>query len=309
MRKKTNHPANIIKVAILALTAAIVVAGGAPSVLQLHAAAKTAGQSTTVASVKEEPATPAAPAGRDAVRTSFSLSEVREAPKQPEVTPEPEPVATPEPEPVAVPEPEPVVTPEPEPVAVPEPEPVAVPEPEPVVTEPAVDPNVNPHTGRVPIETYPAATPEVAAAVDQIIAANLNPGMSEFEMVAAINQYLCATVTYDYSYTRYRASDALFSGSAVCQGYANAFWRIMNRAGIPTDYVSGIGYTASGSGSHGWNRCYIGGVYYYVDVTWNDQGSYSNNRYLLISYEQMSADHAETEINRNRGNDYTNPVH
>ena len=36
----------------------------------------------------------------------------------------------------------------------------------------------------------------------------------------------------------------------------------------------------------------------------NDIGSSSSSEYLMISYEQMSIDHVQTEINRNRGDYY-----
>ena len=38
------------------------------------------------------------------------------------------------------------------------------------------------------------------------------------------------------------------------------------------------------------------GQYYYVDVTWDD--SSNTDRYLLISYEEMSIEHHQMEINR-----------
>lgn len=127
----------------------------------------------------------------------------------------------------------------------------------------------------------------------------VHKGMSQWEMAVAINDYLCETVTYDDSLTRYSAFDALAYGSAVCQGYANAYQRMMNAVGIPTDYVRGYGYTSNGqAGRHGWNRVLIDGNYYYVDVTWND--STNSNKYLLISYEEMSKDHYQTELNPKR---------
>ena len=59
----------------------------------------------------------------------------------------------------------------------------------------------------------------------------------------------------------------------------------MNTLGIPTDYVRGY----SNGGRHGWNRVLVDGVYYYIDVTWND--STGTNQWLMISEAQMSLDH------------------
>lgn len=121
----------------------------------------------------------------------------------------------------------------------------------------------------------------------------ITPGMGDFEKAVAINNYLCYIMQYDKSYSHVSTFDALAYGTGVCQGYANAYKKLMDAAGVPTDYVSG---TANG-GRHAWNRSLINGVYYYTDVCWNDSAT-SPNAYLLISYEQMSLDHFQQEINR-----------
>lgn len=125
----------------------------------------------------------------------------------------------------------------------------------------------------------------------------ITPTMNEFEKAVAINNYLCAIMTYDRTYKHVSTFDALAYGTGVCQGYANAYKKLMDAAGIPTDYVSGQGYNGQTTGRHAWNRSLINGVYYYTDVCWNDSAT-SPNRYLLISYEQMSIDHFQQEINR-----------
>lgn len=128
--------------------------------------------------------------------------------------------------------------------------------------------------------------------IDQAIAACITPGMNGLDMARAVNKYLCDNLTYDNTGTRYSTFDTLAYGTAICQGYANAFWKIMNRLGIPTDYVSGY----ANNGRHAWNRCNFGGVYLYTDVTWND--SLHTDKYLLITAEQMERDHKTMEINR-----------
>jgi len=150
--------------------------------------------------------------------------------------------------------------------------------------------------GRTPIETYPKPSQNEQILIDTILAGTVNPAMSDYEVAVAINNYLCAHADYDYSYSNYTAYSLFTTGRGVCQAYANAYWRLMNAAGIPTDYVRG--YSSSG-GRHGWNRCLINGSYYYVDVTWNDSKN-CWNKYLLVSYEQISVDHIETSINPGR---------
>ena len=196
-----------------------------------------------------------------------------------EPTPEPTPESTPEP----TPEPTPETAPEPTPEATPEPTPEATPEPAPA-----------PAPTRTPIPTNPAPSKAEQEYINAILAAVVRPEMSDREVAIALNNYLCAIAEYDHSYSRHSAMAIFTQGLGVCQSYANAYWRLMNAAGIPTDYISGQAFNGVQTGSHGWNRVLIDGAYYYVDVTWNDTCS---NQYLLLSYEQISYDHFEQRIN------------
>ena len=131
--------------------------------------------------------------------------------------------------------------------------------------------------------------------VQYIVNSIITPDMDAFTRARVINDYLCRTMTYDDSYTHCSTYDALAYGTGVCQGYANAFWRLMNAAGVETDYVRGYGWSGREWGRHGWNRSLINGTYYYTDVTWND--SMGTSKYLLISFEEMEKDHREQSIN------------
>ena len=189
---------------------------------------------------------------------------------------------------------------EPEVPAVPEtpaePEVPAVPE-VPVVPETPVVPEV-PATPQPVVDTRPLWERSEDEIVNLVLATVIKPGMNDFEKATALNDYLCRTSEYDDTYSRYSGYDILAYGSGVCQAYANAYQRLMNAAGIPTDYVSGYGYSNGSWGRHGWNRSLIGGKYYYTDVTWND--GVGRNEYLLISFEQMAIDHHEKCLNPKR---------
>lgn len=71
---------------------------------------------------------------------------------------------------------------------------------------------------------------------------------------------------------RYRQSayGALLEGRCVCQGYAEAYKRILNCEGIPCDLVSGDILDEEG-GLHAWNIVHLNGdtVRCHVDVTWD----------------------------------------
>ncbi|ABB15759.1 transglutaminase domain-containing protein [Carboxydothermus hydrogenoformans] len=99
---------------------------------------------------------------------------------------------------------------------------------------------------------------------------------SDLEKVKAIHDYVARALAYDW--TSYRlgvvpqktASEALASGTGVCQDYSRLFAAIARAAGIPTKIVIGTG----DGEPHAWNRVYVNGKWLDVDVTWDDQEKY-----------------------------------
>lgn len=110
---------------------------------------------------------------------------------------------------------------------------------------------------------------------------------TDYEKEKYVHDYLYDNVSYD-SKSSYNQSaySALVNGSSVCAGYSKAFQLIMTRLGIPTYYVTGDSY-----GEHAWNLVRIDGVYYNVDVTWDDT-NYSNYLYFNISDSDISVNHS-----------------
>ena len=120
----------------------------------------------------------------------------------------------------------------------------------------------------------------LAEALDEAVAEfmeNINPQMTEYEIVLAAHDFIADRVTYDdeaaadheanpFSFTSY---GALVSGKAVCEGYAKAFQLLMNKIGIYSICVTGS-YDGVG---HMWNMVKIGGDWYNVDITFDDQSS------------------------------------
>ncbi len=112
-------------------------------------------------------------------------------------------------------------------------------------------------------------------------------GLSDYEVVCAVNEYLCGTVYYPdtepYEPITHTAYGALKNGVAVCEGYACAAKLILNSLGVECDIE--VGECLDGGG-HAWNLVRLDGAWYQLDVTWNDQ---SNERsdYLLVTDEYM----------------------
>ena len=96
------------------------------------------------------------------------------------------------------------------------------------------------------------------------------------------------------------ARGVLIDKKAVCEGYAAAFKAFMDELSIPCKLVSG---KASSNGdftgrvNHAWNRVEVGGVWYQIDVTWDDpvpdQKGKVRYKYFLLSEEEMNKTHLQ----------------
>ncbi|MCF0114670.1 MAG: hypothetical protein HUJ56_04900, partial [Erysipelotrichaceae bacterium] len=69
--------------------------------------------------------------------------------------------------------------------------------------------------------------------------------------------------------------DALFNGTAVCQGYSNLFYYTALKLGVDIRTIAGYaGYQA-----HAWNIVKLGNLYYSIDSTWNSESVYYSTPY------------------------------
>lgn len=113
------------------------------------------------------------------------------------------------------------------------------------------------------------------------------------ERIRIIYDYICENVDYDYenlndsTYTlKYSAYAALINGKAVCQGYANLFYRMALEAGIDTRIITGM----AGGGYHSWNIVELSNKFYYLDSAWDAPStSYS---WFLLGSDNYYLDHA-----------------
>lgn len=114
----------------------------------------------------------------------------------------------------------------------------------------------------------------------------VDSSMNNVEKAMVLHDYLVTHCEYDLSYQRYTAYDALVTGSAVCQGYALAYYDIMDRAGVPCSFA------ISDAMNHIWNMVYIDGSWYHVDATWDDPSnlymqSYCGHENFLVSDSRL----------------------
>lgn len=151
-------------------------------------------------------------------------------------------------------------------------------------------------------------SPEVKQAIAKVISENITPGMSEYDKVKAIHDYIVLTTEFDIenlnnntlSDDSYSAKGVLIDKLAVCQGYAEAFKLIMTELGIGCHIITGHAKQEL----HAWNIVRIDNEWYQVDVTWDDPVPNENAasstinddsnliyNYFLITDEVMYQDH------------------
>lgn len=125
---------------------------------------------------------------------------------------------------------------------------------------------------------------------------NAVTGVSDtYEKVRIIHDRIVDHVNYAYKSDGSTPEDANWAHSVlgvldgshntvVCEGYAKTFSFILNILGIPNVYIVG---DSEGVG-HAWNAVSFddGSTYYYIDVTWDDQGgkgSTIENTYIYFA--------------------------
>ena len=117
---------------------------------------------------------------------------------------------------------------------------------------------------------------EVTDEVKRIAKMLFTPTMPDEAKIYLAHNYLCSTVRYvnndktrlDTSYTQ-SAYGALIKKECVCQGYAEAFKRLMDEAGIGCGVI--CGRCEGGGAAHAWNTVSLGmtGASYHIDATWD----------------------------------------
>ena len=129
-------------------------------------------------------------------------------------------------------------------------------------------------------------------------------GKTTYEKVQAIYNWITANVKYDYSHMndptyllQYSAYAAAVQKKAVCQGYANLFYRLANDAGVDCRIITGKAYNSDGTADHAWNIVRMEDEKYYcLDATWDAGSDPKDYDYFLKGLTSFSRDHqAETD--------------
>ena len=119
-------------------------------------------------------------------------------------------------------------------------------------------------------------------------------GSTDLEKIRAINDWLCANLTYDNrTWNSWNAYGAFVERRCKCAGFTQAVNYLCRLHGIESLYIIGdvIEDIQSGSGgsSHAWNLVRIDGAWYHMDATWNCNGcpGFAGYEYFLIGSETV----------------------
>lgn len=97
---------------------------------------------------------------------------------------------------------------------------------------------------------------------------------TDYQKIQYIHNWLVDNLEYDTTYNIHNNRNiygALVNRQVVCEGYAKAFKYLLDKIQIPCILVSGEAVNSEGkSEKHMWNYIRINGVWYFVDVTWDD---------------------------------------
>ena len=111
---------------------------------------------------------------------------------------------------------------------------------------------------------YTANDIEAFSAIVNNALSGVESGWNDEQKALYLHDWLVTHCTYDTTFSKRSAYDALVGGSAVCHGYSLAYDYLMSRAGVECDIVSSNGI------GHAWNLVTVDGKTYYVDCTWDD---------------------------------------
>ena len=128
------------------------------------------------------------------------------------------------------------------------------------------------------------------AKLNNILEETVYPGMSQWQIALSIHDYLAVRYAYDEKLEMRDTYDLVVSGTGVCAGYAELYQDLLEMAGLECIQC------LSEDMNHVWNMVRINGVWYHVDLTWDDPVSNIIGRvmhdYFLIDDKTISdSDH------------------
>lgn len=138
---------------------------------------------------------------------------------------------------------------------------------------------------------YPDRAKQAFEAASQVILPGARILKTDSEKEQYVHDALMQMVEYDAAAPMNQSAySALAGGKTVCAGYARAFQYLMQQLGIPCYYCTGFA-----GEDHAWNIVKLDGIYYNVDVTWDDTEPATYDFYNKTDLE-FAGTHARTGL-------------
>lgn len=159
-----------------------------------------------------------------------------------------------------------------------------------------------------PREQVVAMRAETENKADEIIKNIIEPGMSDYEKVLAVHDYIITSSRYDrlnadsntVPQEEHEAYGVLVKGIGVCDSYAKAVKLLLDKAEVWCMLVEGSKAEADGQRlsdvDHAWNIVKLDREYYHVDTTWDDVSEDKDSTdlvyyHLNLNDEEMQKTH------------------
>lgn len=164
-----------------------------------------------------------------------------------------------------------------------------------------------------------AAIVKYDAAINAVVDAARADSSNVVEQIKFVNKQLSETIEYSYGAYEDKHNGITYNGyvgtaysivekEALCGGYSSAFKAVMDRLDIPCVLIPGSAFSGKtvtdsvtgeelqpGYEAHMWNAVEIDGLWYGVDVTWNDTAN-NLDKYMLVGSEFLSETHVEDPV-------------
>ena len=126
--------------------------------------------------------------------------------------------------------------------------------------------------------------------IDNFISKNINNNINNYDKIKLFHDYIVNNTIYDQnnndkSNTAY-GYNLITTGKAICGGYSDIMSIYLNTLGIQNYKIT--------SENHVWNLVNIDGIWYHLDVTWDDPVASDGKQYLLHNFFLISTSELHT---------------
>lgn len=120
--------------------------------------------------------------------------------------------------------------------------------------------------------------------INTFINSNIKEGMSNYDKIKLFHDHIVNNTKYDENMTDdlYTAYKLLTTGISICGGYSDIMSIYLNILGIQNYKIT--------SENHVWNLVNLDGVWYHLDMTWDDPVATDGKQYLLHNFFLISSD-------------------